>query len=452
MAGHPVRTAFATLAMLVVSATAAQPAAPLRYDLVFHMRGELLDHVEVEVRTRTGPDGLADFSMPAGQAMEVRADHAILDTSSPGHWILRAAPGTDVALTWRSPSAASSREPTPDLWRSVLVRADAVAAVSPVLLAIPSGPSTRRVDVHWSAPPGWAVSTSLVQGAQSLAQVQGGTFMAGRHLRIATKRVGDARIAVASLGSRRNVDAGADRIARAVGEAAMPFTRHDYTFNIVELDGTDAGMATTTLPYGGTAYLAAGAPDDAWLPWVMVAAALPASRAEAATAWYTQGFVAFRPLHSLLAHGLISAQVLARVLDQGMTNYGNSPFRRAPLRQVLEEYASSSDMQAMVAGRGALFAWRVDAHVREATGGKRSLEDALALMDHAMNDPGPALIAAVAAIGAGDIAPLYKRYIVDGDLLQLPRDTLGPCFTIGTVADWNGWQVQHVFAKPACPR
>jgi hypothetical protein len=54
----------------------------------------------------------------------------------------------------------------------------------------------------------------------------------------------------------------------------------------------------------------------------------------------------------------------------------------------------------------------------------------------------------VAGEGGGDIAPLYQRYIVDGDLLQLPADTLGPCFRIGTVAYDYGWQIQHVFAKP----
>jgi len=106
-------------------------------------------------------------------------------------------------------------------------------------------------------------------------------------------------------------------------------------------------------------------------------------------------------------------------------------------------------MRELPANRGLLFAAFLDAHIRAATGGRKTLLDALARMGSPAH-PGPALIDAVAALGAGDIAPLYRRYIVEGQLLQLPRDALGPCFTVGTVADWSGWQVQHVFAKRSC--
>lgn len=454
MAGILIPGGILMAAMLAVPPIATAGEGPaLRYELAFHMQGEALGTIEVRVTARTDAGGLVDFSIPARQTADVHAEQGTLDTSTPGHWILRAAPRTDVVLAWHSQPAAPSRTLTWDLWQSVLVRPDAMAASTNVLFAIPEGLGNRPVEVHWKAPDGWTVSTSLVQGIQSGEKLEGGTFMAGRHVRTSTRRAGDARITIAALESTRDVERIATDVARAVAEVTPPAWRHDYTLNIVDLDGREPGASTNMSSSGGTAYLMAGAPDDAWLPWLMTAAALPGNtEVDPSVVWYTQGFRAFRTTHALFAKGYLPAAAFAYLLNQATVSYGNSPFRRAPQSQVLQEYATSRDMRALATGRGALFAWLLDAHIRAATGGKKSLDDALVRMDSQVDHPGTALVEAVAGTGAGDITPLYRRYIVDGALLQLPRDALGPCFTIGTVADWSGWQVQHVFAKPSCPR
>jgi len=432
--------------------TAAIVAAPVRYDLAFHMKGEALENIEVRVATRAGNDGLIDFPIHASHAADVHVEGGTLDTSNPGHWSVRATPGSEVALSWHSQPASPSRALTWDLWQSVLIRPDAMAASTNVLFAVPDGPKDRIAEVHWKPPAGWTVSTSLKEGAQSLAEIEGGTFMAGRHVRTAMQRAGDARISIADLGGTREMDRVAGDVARAVSEVTPSAARHDYTLNIVDLDGEDTSMSINTPIFGGTVYRTAGARDSAWLPWFTVAAALPLrTSSDPATVWYTEGFAAFRTMSKLFTGGYLPPTAFAYLLDQGMTNYGNSPFRRATHRQVMVEYANSKDMRELAVNRGAMFAWLLDARIRETTGGKKSLEDALDRMDAHPGDPGPALVDAVEAIGAGDIAPLYRRYIVDGELLQLPRDALGPCFTIGTVADWSGWQVQHVFARRTCP-
>lgn len=442
---------FAVLAaMLFTTLARAGDTEPVRYDLVFHMQGTALEAAEVRATAHVGSDGAIEFAVPTWEATGVHAEEGSLDTSTPGRWRLSGQPGSEVALSWRTPPASPSRSLRWDAWQSVLVRPDAVVASTGVLFAIPQGPESRAVEVRWSAPPGWVVSTSLAQGPQTVAQLRGGTFLAARSARTAKRQAGAATIAIAALAGARDVEHIADVVARAVTEATPPHARHDYTFNIVDFDDTSPGRAVTTTPSGGTAYLTGHVPDGEWLPWVVVAAALPEpTEGEPATAWYDEGFANYRIVSGLFSKGYLPPVAFARIVDEATTSYGNSPFRRAPQRQVEEAFASSRDMRELPANRGSLFAVLLDARIRGTTGGKKTLADALAHVNTA-GDPGPALVAAVAGIGAGDVGPLYRRYIVDGDLLQLPRDALGPCFTIGTVADWSGWQVQHVFAKPSC--
>lgn len=454
MAGNRTRHSF-FLAVLSAFATVATAGdvAPLRYDLAFHMQGDTLANVDVRLSTRAGPDGIVDVAVPSRQATGVRVEHGTLDTSVPGRWIVRTAPEGNVVLARQSQLAGASRTLDWDTGQSVLVRSDALAAAGNVLFALPEGPAKRPVEVHWQAPHGWVVSTSLVQGVQDLEQVAGGTFLAARHARSATRRMGDATVTITTLDGSRDVARIARDVANVVSDATPPASRHDYTLNIVDVDGTGTGAGMVSSTIGGTAYLMAGSEDDAWMPWLIASAALPwHAPEEASLAWYTQGVAAFRILRKLYDKSHLPPPALAYMLNDATTSYGNSPLRRAPGSQVAELYANSRDMRDLVARRGELLAWLLDAHIRAVTGGRRSLEDALARMGEPTGDPGAALVDATAAIGAGDIGPLYRRYIVDGDLLQLPRDALGPCFTIGTVADWGGWQVQHVFAKPACRR
>ncbi|MGN6092631.1 MAG: hypothetical protein ACTHOL_09785 [Luteibacter jiangsuensis] len=450
MAHLPIR--FVVLAAMLVVTTLARAGDTevVRYDVAFRTQGADLAAVEVRATARVDRNGVIDFTVPFWQATDVHASVGSLDTSTPGRWRLRGQPGSEIAFAWRSQPAASTRIMPWDAWQTLLVRPDAVAASTNVLLAVPEGPENRPVDVHWSAPEGWRVSTSLAQGMQTAARLRGGTFLAAREARTSTRQVGAATVTVTALDGARDVERIADALAHAVADVVPPPARHDYTVNIVDFDGKSPGRSMTTFPLGGTVYLTPGVPDDAWLPWLLAAATLPEQApGDPATAWYTEGFATYRTVRELFAKGYLPPVAFAQMIDQAATGYGNSPFRRAPQGQVEASFAASRDMRELPANRGLLFAALLDARIRTTTGGTKTLLDALARMGSPA-DPGSALVDAVAAIDAGDIAPLYRCYIVEGQLLQLPRDALGPCFTVGTVADWSGWQVQHVYAKRSC--
>lgn len=269
---------------------------------------------------------------------------------------------------------------------------------------------------------------------------------------IAVRKVGESTIHVTTLAPEHfDVERIADELAATMNALLAPSSRHDFALDIVERHVDDGGFSIEASPSRAVANIPARRDDADWVPFVIVAAVMPRDESiDPATAWYTQGVTAFRALAILRDAGHVSTASLTYLLNRATTEYGNSPVRRASNQRVVDEYATIKEMRELPMLRGALFAMLLDARIRAATGGTRSLEDALRTMPSDTNDPGPALIDAVANVGGGDIAPLYQRYIVDGVLLQLPRDTLGPCFTIGTVADWSGWQIQHVFAKPSC--
>jgi len=133
MAGTLIRTGFlvAILALGIAPGARADDAAPLRYDIRFPMHGDRLDAVEVRATARIGADGRIDFVAPWQGAAEVHAESGTLDTSAGGHWIVKAKPGDDIVLVWRTRPAQAWRHLDDSLWRSVLVRPDAMAAAGP---------------------------------------------------------------------------------------------------------------------------------------------------------------------------------------------------------------------------------------------------------------------------------------------------------------------------------
>mgnify|MGYP001069175734 FL=1 len=461
MRGMHTKKALLATGMLTIAPTAIATDVPaIRYDITLHMNGEGLDAAELRATTRTRGQEMVDLLIPRGPVTDVEVQNGSLDTSEPGHWKLRPGPGGEIALTWRSARPAAWRTLEPTLAQSAIIRTDALVAPGPALLALPDGPDGQLAEVRWTVPGNWVVSTSIKEGTQNVGRLKNSTFLTARRAVSATQRSGDATIRVTALDPRRvDVAKVAEDIAAMMTKSVAPALRQDFTLNIVDLDGTGDGFALAMTPTGGTAYLPAAAPEEAWATFAMWTATIPDdTRIDPAFAWYTQGFTAFRVLHALRSGGHASPATLAYLLNDATTFYGNSPFRRVPNRRVVEDFAGIREMHDLPAARGELFALLLDARIRSATGGARSLADALDRLDGGTlstgaageQDPAPALIEAVAAVGGGDIAPLYHRYIVDGQLLQLPPDALGLCYTIGTVADWAGWEVQHVFAKASC--
>lgn len=440
----------------------ASETPPVHYDIGLDVRNNEVEAITVRATVRTGADGIVDFDPPLQRPSEVHAERGSLDTSDAGTWHVTSAPDTDIVLAWRSPKP----DPRPSLgwsaWHSVVAQPGKVFAFGGALLAVPKGPATRGAKVTMSLPPGWRGASALESGTSTLEKIPYTSFVVSRDLYKVSRPIGMAStLHVASTGAQtQDVDRIATLLAstlttlrhevarRAADDASDHPDPTDVTLNVVIFNegngyGLNIGGSTATL------VLSQYDPSHPWLFGLLgYLATADDTPGGARNAWFTRGVTGYRVANALRADGVFDNTSFARHIDETLGAYGGSPLRRAPNAQVAQDFDRIREMHDLPASRGELFAWLIDARIREATRGRKHLSDALAKMDPSSPDPGPALIAAVAAEGGGDIRPLYQRYILDGELLQLPPDTLGPCFAIGTVVYDYGWQQQHVFAKP----
>mgnify|MGYP001030967517 CR=1 FL=1 len=417
---------------------------PIHYDIGLDVKQGQAEAITVRATLRAGDDGIVEFNPPSQHSAEVHAENGTLDTSINGSWRVTSAPDTEIVLTWRSALPELVPKANLSVWPSVLVQTGRVFAFDNAFLAIPKGPSTRRVTTTVSLPHGWRGASGVDNGSTTIETLGLTSFVASRDLHTVTRPIGATHtLQVAATGANpQDVDSMATTLAAALG--AEP---KDVTLNLFILNA-GGGHGCTTAGSAATLLLSQYDPSNPWLFGLVGYLAADDAPDQASNAWFTRGVTGYRIATALLANGTFDNTTFARHIDQTLDIYGGSPLRRAPNARIAEDYDRIREMRDLPAARGELFAWLIDARLREATQGRKRLADALQRIDVSTADPGRALIEAVASEGGGDIAPLYQRYIVDGDLLQLPADTLGPCFRIGTVAYDYGWQIQHVFAKP----
>jgi hypothetical protein len=435
---------FATSAIAPLVRASEPP--PVHYDIGLDVKQGDVEAITVRATVRTGDDGVVDFDPPSQAPAEVHAESGSLDTSTAGRWHVTGAPGAEVVLTWRSPRP--EQLPSVDLsaWQNVIAQPGKVFAFGGVLLAMPKGPATRRATVTISLPPGWQGASSTGNGSSTLGKLANTSFVASRDLYTVTRSIGTTNtLHVASTGGQAQ---DVNKIATLLAATLRVLGPKDVTLNLLIFNEGD-GMGYSTTGAAATLLLSRYDPSHPWLfGLVRDLGSSNDAPGKATNAWFTRGFTGYRVANALLASGVFDNTSFARHVDQTLDAYGGSPLRRASNAQVADDDDRIREMHDLPAVRGELFAWLIDARIREATLGQKRLSDALKRVGNSNPDPGHALIAAVAAEGGGDITPLYQRYIVDGELLQLPPGTLGPCFAIGTVVYDYGWQVQHVFAKP----
>lgn len=426
-------------------AHAAEPPT-LRYTVTPVLAHGDLQAVDVELTTEAGPDGRLDVVLP-GTQLELSSNGS-LSAGEHGHLVLSGAPHAPLTLRYRR---RGDDRLDGDWDADPYMSAGWLVAPCPSLLAMPADDTPRRVEVLWKLNGHWRGHTTLPGTAPT-------TLAAERH-------------SVCYLG--RDVTE-VKRPLASGGTLRFYTTDPDASRPLIELAGkalavaaTDAGgasvdypvyMATVNRPgpYSSSWSQASGMgivqerdADPSQLAGPLVSAyaqLLDPHPTDPATAWYTQGLRSYLLASDLLAAKTLSRTYVAAWFDQVAGAYGSSAFRRASNARIAAEWTSSPDLQSLPAQRGTLFGVLLDARLREATGGKANLADVLRHMERRPADPAAALIAAVQSAGGGDVTPLYEKYIVRGELLQLPGDALGPCMSVRTDADGYGWQVQRVTA------
>lgn len=443
MALAPRTLALATLLALPAAAAAVEPPA-LHYTVTPVISQGDLKALDIELTGTAGPDGTLDVVLPGTQ--EGLSAKGGLSAGKDGHVVLSAKPGASVTLRYRrSGTAPFTNDPNIEPY----VTAGWMHAPCPSLLAMPADHVARAVTVAWKVPPGWRAKTSLdPQHPTTQAEAASSACFLARDVTEVTRTIGHGGALHVYTTDPAGSAAFTDLMARALSVVASAAggTARDYAVYATP-SGTDGdSIAAWSQPGYMSAVFARGAnlPGLAGPAINDYARMLGPDPVDPATAWYTQGLRSYLVVSDLLSNHVLGRKEIAGYLDQLAANYGNSPFRRADNARIVAEWQTSPDLQAVPGERGILFGWLLDAQLRKATGGKACLADVLRTMAPSVDDPGAALAAAVKQAGGGDILPLYEKYIVRGELLQLPAGALGPCMAVSTQTDPYGWQVQRV--------
>ena len=190
--------------------------------------------------------------------------------------------------------------------------------------------------------------------------------------------------------------------------------------------------------------------------WIPNRLGQPQDGAEAALAWFNEGFTDYFSLMNAYRTHELDAKALAQEINTRIiAGYLKSPVREAPNAKIVEGFWSERPLQELPYQRGALLALNWNAEIKKASNDQHALADLIAdLIDQARQNPNvvltPSRIAEAArTLGvvnpAGDIA----TYIDAGRLLAPRDDIFGPCTrydaTKGAlVLDGDGW------TQPAC--
>lgn len=437
---------FVLAALFALPAAQAAESPVLHYTVTPVLAHGDLTAVAVELRTHVDASGTLEVVM-RGQPLHLSSSGRV-DAGSDGKLTLRAAPNAEVTLSYERRGDA-----TLDSWDvEPYMAASWMQSPCSTLLAMPDDAVPRRVELDWKLPAHWrGFSTVPTDRAVTRSDQGNSACFMGRDVVDVTRQLGNKGTLHAYTTDAKAASALIELTARSLTVVANTSgagnTAHaDYPMYI----------APTGLPGDNSAGWSAGhfmavvMARDAILPRIVgpiisdYAGMLAPKPLDPATAWYTQGLRSYLVVSDLLSTGTLSRSDIASYLDNLSGQYGNSPFRRASNAQVVSDWDRARDIQSVPLQRGLLFGWLLDANLRQATGGKACMADVLRHMDPSPADPAAALAAGVRAAGGGDITPLVDRYVVRGELLQLPPGALGPCMAVSTQADMAGWEVQRV--------
>ncbi|MBI1197702.1 MAG: hypothetical protein GC203_07560 [Phenylobacterium sp.] len=429
------------------------------YRLGADLQGDSPPILTVEMRFQGDDDGETTLDLPdrfrGSQAawryifdLQVRGAQAA--TPDPAHRVLTHKPGAKIDVRYRVQSAYP-QDPAAEAGNPLkgpLLRPSGVAALGPLVFAIPEGRDLEGATFRWGRlPKGWSGASDLEHAEMgrwiSVADIVDSVSLAGPELEVSEQDLDGGRLRIARLGGPP---------AEAVAKAAAPVLAAENAY-WNEPPGPQllavVGLAGPAVGAGGDGFLDAFAlyasPDaldrvaettalrnlESWIPARIGRVEGP----PAATAWLREGISDFLAARILLRAGAETPAQAVERLGGALYVYDHSPVRTATGQQAAAGWAANADLRQIVRQRGVLLALMWDDAIRQRTGGKADLDDVLVRMrDHYRQfrpGEGPDLVTGLlsaAWVAAGvDLRPDIARYIERGEVIELPAEMFGGC-------------------------
>lgn len=388
----------------------------------------------------------------------------------PGRWSVRHAPGARFEFEARLAATSHQDDDDPRVHYRPILNERVLHLIGNLALPLPEdldGDLPRPVRVEWSGADelGWETACSLGRGAgpfevvRPLFQLRTCLFLAGE-FELFEHEVPGGTLLVAAAGEQWGFDREEfARMARDVVALEREFfddrTRAFHLVSLLpvgradparrSLGGTALHQAFAVFSLPGVELLPAGQGGsftdlllhEMFHDWNghLLRRVAPSER----LFWFSEGFTCFYTRRLALRGGWLDAAGYAADLDRVLGEYANNPAREADAARVEAEFWSDPNVQKQPYQLGDLIAARVDAAIRERSGGERSLDDFL----RELVAEAHAHTAGVLEIETEDLLARLERWTdagtvadvrasaVDGAPFELPPDTFAPVLEIG---------------------
>lgn len=154
------------------------------------------------------------------------------------------------------------------------------------------------------------------------------------------------------------------------------------------------------------------------------------------TSWYSEGMAEYYSTVLSWRAGAISTEGLLKTFNERADAYYSNPYVRATGAEAAKKFWTDPVAQTVPYGRGWTYLQQVDAAIREASKGKRSLDDIVTEIRRRQvaNRPYgiPAWLELVGAEIGVEKARAQYDFMVGGGLLVPPSNLYGPCLTVET--------------------
>jgi predicted metalloprotease with PDZ domain len=468
-----VKTFAAALALVCLLSTSALAGDPGVTD---YRVSPVMDHgalsaIEVQLRFDADASGQTRLHLPnewGGGDHLWRFVHDLriggaqaVSEDGPDVRVIRSAPGAPIVVTYRvaNPQPADPAMDSKDFGEPI-IRPDWAYMIGFTIFAFPQDSGHKPARFTWSGgPKGWGFASDLDQlsaiGATG-GNVLESVILTSPRLKILDREGGASRVRLAVLGDYGFQDAAFSDLVLKIVSAERDFWKaapSPFLVTLAPLGGKADGSSFRGANLNDSYALIATRNMSLELMRVLLAheyfhswnskqvGGLMEGPREAEGYWFSEGFTDFYARRLALRYGLIDLDGFVQNWNDALAEYASSDVREAANDTIAASFWSNPQMNKLPYDRGSMFAALIDHDVRQASAGRRGIDDIMFAMRAAAHGGGgdgksdaAQLFPTAARQATGlDVAPLVSRYMVKGEIITLPADAFGGCITVSTV-------------------
>jgi predicted metalloprotease with PDZ domain len=445
---------------------AEEPALATFYQVTPEVSAGVLQDLKVELDFRANRSGVTRVDLPdswSGADHLYRAVHDIaavgarVAMASPSVVVVTSAPDAQVKFTYHlrqdfkgpltvANSSTPFRPATQPKW---------FTSVGWTMFPAIEGRRSDPVDFRWGpVPEGWTVASDLDQkpegGVRRADDIMDSVLTGGERMTLIERKAAGGSLRMAFHGQWKFSETELAALQGRIAETSADFWKDrgkNFLMVFTPLTASDGEAVQYGLGLGGDAFslwathdadqaslrhILAHEHQHAWFPSRV--GGVRTGPDEPLDYWLSEGFTDFYTLRILLRSGVWTLEDFTADYNRILQDYAVSPVRDAPNRLIAAKFWQDRAVADLPYQRGLVLAAMWDDRMRRLSGGTKNLDTViLAMKDPGRGDAVERLKTEYSALGGGDLAADYKRYVDGGATVVLPKDMFGDCAEVATV-------------------